>query len=157
MGARIPFNTLHAPDTRWRSAKAVEIPASCTVLRFLDNRVRDFAAIPSSLSEPLSLAVQALLAPLEKRFVYHFYGEKKTNAKDKVGLQGVVQCGQMVCPHFPLTTPTLSLLNMPPLQPEWFLSQVLSWIRKHTPFINDRVQPFLQDTPYAAVNMKVGS
>ena len=58
----------------------------CIVFPFLHNRDSDFPAIPASLSEPLPLAVQALLEPLEKRFVYHFYGDKRTNAKDKVVL-----------------------------------------------------------------------
>jgi hypothetical protein len=67
------------------------------------------------------MVVSGLLDSIEKRFVYHFYGDKPTNDKSK---------------------------------PEWAFSQVLTWIRKHGMFIEDKIQPFLENPSYAAVNLK---
>ena len=33
---------------------------------------------------------------------------------------------------------------LPWLQPEWFLSQVLAWIKDHTPFLEERIQPLME-------------
>ena len=43
------------------------------------------------------------------------------------------------------------------LQPEWFLSQVLLWIKDHGPFIKDHVQPLLSGTEFERVNVRVCS
>lgn len=39
---------------------------------------------------PLSLPFQLLLKPLQKRFIFHFYGNKKTNSLDKVCKHGLL-------------------------------------------------------------------
>ena len=38
----------------------------------------------TNLGEPIILPLELLLAPLRKRFKYHFSGDKKTNSKEKV-------------------------------------------------------------------------
>lgn len=36
------------------------------------------------LTDPLPLPIELLLAPLRKRFKFHFYGNRQTNSKEKV-------------------------------------------------------------------------
>ena len=36
------------------------------------------------LTDPLPLPIELLLAPLRKRFKFHFYGDRQTNSKEKV-------------------------------------------------------------------------
>ena len=43
----------------------------------------------TGLSEPIVLPLELLLAPLRKRFKYHFCGERKTNSKEKVYIQSI--------------------------------------------------------------------
>lgn len=50
-------------------------------IKYLSSEV----SIPQ-LDDPLILPLELLVAPLRKRFRYHFYGDKKTNAKHKVSL-----------------------------------------------------------------------
>lgn len=38
----------------------------------------------TKLNDPLPLPLEILLQPLRKRFKYHFYGQRKTNSKEKV-------------------------------------------------------------------------
>ncbi len=44
--------------------------------------------VPSvpGLGDPVLLPIQLLLEPLRKRFKFHFFGERKTNLKEKVHL-----------------------------------------------------------------------
>ena len=41
-----------------------------------------------------------------------------------------------------------------PLQPEWYLSQVLAWIRDHSSFLEEKIQPLL-DVTGVAVDVRV--
>uniref|UniRef100_A0A8C4R3V6 RAD50 interactor 1 n=1 Tax=Eptatretus burgeri TaxID=7764 RepID=A0A8C4R3V6_EPTBU len=59
---------------------------------------------------PIALPFQLMLRPLQKRFKYHFYGNKQTNAIDK---------------------------------PEWYMTQVLTWIGNHSTFLETVIQPIL--------------
>jgi len=47
---------------------------------------------------------------------------------------------------------------MPSLQPEWFLSQVLAWIKDHTPFLEERIQPLMEGVVFSGrtVDVRVG-
>ena len=40
--------------------------------------------VPPTLTDHVILPIELLLEPLRKRFKFHFYGEKKTNSKEKV-------------------------------------------------------------------------
>ena len=44
------------------------------------------------------------------------------------------------------------------LQPEWFLSQVLTWIKDHTPFLDERIQPLMEGVVFSGrmVDVRVG-
>ena len=41
----------------------------------------------TDLSEPIALPLELLVAPLRKRFKFHFCGDRKTNSKEKVRLE----------------------------------------------------------------------
>lgn len=74
---------------------------------------------PPRLHDPVVLPINVLLDPLKKRFQFHFYGNKKTNMKEKVCFQflygtvlkWVCLCSQsgtsLKCPPGSMTTPTL--------------------------------------------------
>nr|CAG4643878.1 EOG090X04F1 [Lepidurus arcticus] len=83
--------------------------------------VNMFVPVPARFQPP-SLATQALLGPLRKRFLYHFSGNKQTNKLEK---------------------------------PEWYLSQILTWIRDHTPFVDKWVQPVFDAQGFLAFTAKV--
>ncbi|XP_061418977.1 RAD50-interacting protein 1 [Lethenteron reissneri] len=59
---------------------------------------------------PIALPFQLMLTPLEKRFRYHFQGNKQTNDLSK---------------------------------PEWYLTQVLTWISHHSDFLETTIQDVL--------------
>lgn len=40
-------------------------------------------------------------------------------------------------------------------KPEWYLGQVLGWIRDHSTFLNTRIQPLLQKSSFKSVNAKM--
>jgi hypothetical protein len=46
----------------------------------------------TSLRDPIILPLELLLAPLRKRFKYHFSGNRKTNSKDKVRGKKNIMC-----------------------------------------------------------------
>eukprot|EP00731_Ephydatia_muelleri_P029349 Em0020g993a len=73
------------------------------------------------LQDPLVLPIKVLLEPLKKRFQFHFYGNKKTNMKEK---------------------------------PEWYFTQVSTWINDHSHFMEKIVQPLMQG-PYQGVNARL--
>eukprot|EP00112_Aurelia_sp_Birch-Aquarium-sp1_P009117 Seg2024.4 transcript_id=Seg2024.4/GoldUCD/mRNA.D3Y31 product="RAD50-interacting protein 1" protein_id=Seg2024.4/GoldUCD/D3Y31 len=56
------------------------------------------------------LLTTVLAKALQKRFVFHFYGARRTNNLEK---------------------------------PQWFFTQVLNWIRDHSPFLENYVQPIV--------------
>nr|XP_027782275.1 RAD50-interacting protein 1 isoform X4 [Marmota flaviventris] len=62
-----------------------------------------------------------MLTPLQKRFRYHFRGNRQTNVISK---------------------------------PEWYLAQVLMWIGNHTQFLDEKIQPIL-DNAGSAVNARL--
>lgn len=98
--------------------------------------------------DPIFLPLELMLDPLRKRFKYHFYGDKKTNSKEKVNITS--QHGKEVfeaCSAYEM----ICLL----LQPEWFFTQVTTWIDDHASFLNDLVQPALQGSTFAYVSAKV--
>jgi len=43
------------------------------------------------------------------------------------------------------------------LQPEWYFTQVLTWIRDHREFLNERIQPELEKAELGHVNALVGN
>ncbi|XP_076275359.1 RAD50 interactor 1 [Rhynchophorus ferrugineus] len=61
--------------------------------------------------EPICLPVHFLIQPLKKRFIYHFYGSRKTNRADK---------------------------------PEWYFTQILTWIRDHKEHVGLWIQPVIE-------------
>jgi hypothetical protein len=65
------------------------------------------------------ILINLLVGPLEKRFIFHFCGNRKTNNPDK---------------------------------PEWFLSQLLKWVKDHEDLLTRVIQPIFTDsTPCNAV------
>ncbi|XP_069485228.1 RAD50-interacting protein 1 [Ambystoma mexicanum] len=76
-------------------------------------------SLPST--PPIILPMQIMLAPLQKRFRFHFTGNKQTNV---------------------------------PSKPEWYLTQILMWIKNHTKFLDERIQPVL-DKGGSAVNARL--
>ena len=40
-------------------------------------------------------------------------------------------------------------------QPEWYFTQVLSWIRDHMDFMEKRIQPLLIETGKSSIDAKV--
>uniref|UniRef100_A0A8D2JRS7 RAD50-interacting protein 1 n=1 Tax=Sciurus vulgaris TaxID=55149 RepID=A0A8D2JRS7_SCIVU len=81
--------------------------------------------LPEKYSLPASpsviLPIQIMLTPLQKRFRYHFRGNRQTNVISK---------------------------------PEWYLAQVLMWIGNHTQFLDEKIQPIL-DNVGSAVNARL--
>ncbi|KAJ8021540.1 RAD50-interacting protein 1 [Holothuria leucospilota] len=72
--------------------------------------------------QPLLLPIQLLLDPLEKRFKYHFFGKRQTNALDK---------------------------------PEWYFTQILNWVRDHSHFLEQTIQPIIDKDENVNTNAKV--
>ncbi|XP_069085954.1 RAD50-interacting protein 1 [Pleurodeles waltl] len=70
---------------------------------------------------PIILPMQIMLAPLQKRFRFHFTGNKQTNVLSK---------------------------------PEWYLTQILMWIKNHSKFLDERIQPVL-DKAGSTVNARL--
>ncbi|XP_050299116.1 RAD50-interacting protein 1 [Anthonomus grandis grandis] len=69
--------------------------------------------IPSGVLSDFSppcLPIQLLIEPLKKRFMYHFYGNRKTNRPDK---------------------------------PEWYFTQILTWVRDHQDYVGTWIQPVI--------------
>ena len=52
----------------------------------------------TSLGDPIVLPLELLLAPLRKRFRYHFSGNRKTNSKEKVEDLNIM-CVSLPCKH----------------------------------------------------------
>lgn len=75
-----------------------------------------------STSQHLCLPVQLLIEPLRKRFLFHFYGSRKTNRNDK---------------------------------PEWYFTKILSWIRDHTHFVENWIQPTIDKMGLYYIEVKV--
>jgi len=42
------------------------------------------------------------------------------------------------------------------LQPEWYFTQILTWIRDHQEFLNQRIQPELEKAELGHVSALVG-
>ncbi|XP_078505962.1 RAD50-interacting protein 1 [Lissotriton helveticus] len=72
---------------------------------------------------PIILPMQIMLAPLQKRFRFHFTGNKQTNVLSK---------------------------------PEWYLTQILMWIKNHSKFLDERIQPVL-DKAGSTVNARMAA
>lgn len=69
-----------------------------------------FLGVLSKFQQP-PLPIELLIQPLKKRFLYHFYGNRKTNRIDR---------------------------------PEWYFTQILTWIRDHQDYIGTWVQPVIE-------------
>jgi len=41
------------------------------------------------------------------------------------------------------------------LQPEWYFTQILNWLRDHLDFLDKKIQPLLKETGNQAVDAKV--
>ena len=41
------------------------------------------------------------------------------------------------------------------LQPEWYFTQILNWLRDHLDFLDKKIQPLLRETGNQAVDAKV--
>ncbi|KAL1497613.1 hypothetical protein ABEB36_008543 [Hypothenemus hampei] len=61
--------------------------------------------------QPPCLPIELLIQPLRKRFLYHFYGNRKTNRSDR---------------------------------PEWYFTQVLTWIRDNQDHVSTWIQPVIE-------------
>lgn len=86
----------------------VSVPSlQCTCLHEL---LIFFVGVLSKFQPP-SLPIELLIQPLKKRFLYHFYGNRKTNRIDR---------------------------------PEWYFTQILTWIRDHQDYIGTWVQPVIE-------------
>ncbi len=42
-------------------------------------------------------------------------------------------------------------------QPEWYLTQVSTWITDHTHFLDSELQPLLHGTPFSETDARVGA
>ncbi|XP_066262589.1 RAD50-interacting protein 1 [Euwallacea similis] len=60
---------------------------------------------------PPCLPIEMLIQPLRKRFLYHFYGNRKTNRPDR---------------------------------PEWYFTQILTWIRDHQEYVETWMQTVIE-------------
>lgn len=69
-----------------------------------------FVGVLSKFQQP-PLPIELLIQPLKKRFLYHFYGNRKTNRIDR---------------------------------PEWYFTQILTWVRDHQDYIGTWVQPVIE-------------
>ena len=96
-----------------------------------------------NMDDPLLYPVEQLVQPLRRRFRYHFVEERQTNSLEKVSGG---DCGGLLT--------TLSS-GPPPPQPEWCFTQVSSWIRSHTPFLEKLVQPLLDEAGLSHVDTVV--
>nr|XP_027782273.1 RAD50-interacting protein 1 isoform X2 [Marmota flaviventris] len=94
-------------------------------LQTSDELLTEPKELPEKYSLPPSpsviLPIQIMLTPLQKRFRYHFRGNRQTNVISK---------------------------------PEWYLAQVLMWIGNHTQFLDEKIQPIL-DNAGSAVNARL--
>lgn len=94
-------------------------------LQTSDELLTEPKELPEKYSLPPSpsviLPIQIMLTPLQKRFRYHFRGNRQTNVISK---------------------------------PEWYLAQVLMWIGNHTQFLDEKIQPIL-DNVGSAVNARL--
>ncbi|CAH8580482.1 unnamed protein product [Schistosoma turkestanicum] len=86
----------------------------------------DISHVNTLLSKPLVVDVcfpmHIILAPMEKRFRYHFCGSQKTNRIDK---------------------------------PEWYMSQVLQWIRTNDYFVTVVDRDFIPDKDNTSVSVRL--
>ena len=96
-----------------------------------------------NMDDPLLYPMEQLVQPLRKRFRYHFVEERRTNSLEKVG--GNYR-------EFPLVRTSFGLP-----QPEWCFTQLSSWIRSHTPFLEKLVQPLLDAAGLSQVDVVVSS
>ncbi|XP_071840585.1 RAD50-interacting protein 1-like [Apostichopus japonicus] len=85
-----------------------------------DKATKGIELLPGS--QPILLPIQLLLDPLLKRFKYHFFGNRQTNAVDK---------------------------------PEWYFTQILNWVRDHSHFLEQTIQPILNKSEISNIVAKV--
>ncbi|XP_054710324.1 RAD50-interacting protein 1-like [Uloborus diversus] len=79
--------------------------------------------IVEGIEDPsILLPLQLMLQPLQKRFAFHFMGNKPTNRLDK---------------------------------PEWYLTQILTWITDHTIFLEESVQSLLDKEGLSRFNARI--
>ena len=71
----------------------------------LDYKINIFLSKPYQTA---NILIELLVEPLEKRFKFHFFGNRKTNNLEK---------------------------------PEWYLNQILNWIKDHDKFLIRNIQP----------------
>lgn len=79
----------------------IELPTESNVQKEVPSGVLSYFTPPC-------LPVHFLLQPLKRRFIYHFYGNRKTNRPDK---------------------------------PEWYFTQILTWVRDHKKYVEEWIQP----------------
>ncbi len=75
----------------------------------VDHKINNFLG---KLHQTTNILIELLVEPLEKRFKFHFFGNRKTNNLEK---------------------------------PEWYLNQILNWIKDHDKFLIRNIQPVFEN------------
>uniref|UniRef100_A0A8D2DWQ6 RAD50-interacting protein 1 n=1 Tax=Sciurus vulgaris TaxID=55149 RepID=A0A8D2DWQ6_SCIVU len=109
---------LHWPFIVPPQSQTVGLSRPTSLLKLQTSYLIEYS-LPASPS--VILPIQIMLTPLQKRFRYHFRGNRQTNVISK---------------------------------PEWYLAQVLMWIGNHTQFLDEKIQPIL-DNVGSAVNARL--
>jgi len=90
-------------DLKEQNEKQLKIFAQ-RLLNF-DHKINNFLGLSNQAT---NILIELLVEPLEKRFKFHFFGNRKTNNLEK---------------------------------PEWYLNQILNWIKDHDKFLIRNIQP----------------